>query len=350
MASGLAEIDIGNDCFVNEDYQGALAAYSRGLDAHPQHADLLARRAACHIKLKDFAAAEADASAAVAADAGHVQGHLRLGMALYSLQQYGRAKDAFERGLSLASDPASKANFSDWLGKTVAELPVDAATPSSSSPSPSPSSTGAELLPLSTYRRDWYQSPSHVTIDLFARDTQADQLSVAVTSGSHFELRLRVDRRSEYHLSLELCEPVVADSIKVAHYKSKIEIRLEKTRPSHWKTLEASADVPIRATDWFAGDFNAPPPSHFPTSHREKKDWEKIASSFEEDKLTGDAALNKVFQDIYSKGSEEQRRAMIKSFTESGGTVLSTNWQDVGARKVEVSPPKGLEAKSWSDS
>ena len=40
---------------------------------------------------------------------------------------------------------------------------------------------------------------------------------------------------------------------------------------------------------------------------------------------------------------------MNKSFVESGGTVLSTNWSDVGAKTVEGTPPKGLEMKKWSD-
>jgi len=54
--------------------------------------------------------------------------------------------------------------------------------------------------------------------------------------------------------------------------------------------------------------------------------WDKLAQEVEEDKLEGDAALNKVFQDIYAGATEEQRRAMMKSFLESNGTVLSTNW------------------------
>ena len=30
---------------------------------------------------------------------------------------------------------------------------------------------------------------------------------------------------------------------------------------------------------------------------------------------------------------------MMKSFQESNGTVLSTNWKEVGTKKVEYAPP-----------
>ena len=32
---------------------------------------------------------------------------------------------------------------------------------------------------------------------------------------------------------------------------------------------------------------------------------------------------------------------------ESNGTVLSTNWKEVGSKKVEGSPPDGMEMKKW---
>lgn len=41
------------------------------------------------------------------------------------------------------------------------------------------------------------------------------------------------------------------------------------------------------------------------------------------------------------------RRAMNKSFQESGGTVLSTNWSEVGKGQVDVKPPDGMEFKKW---
>ncbi|VEL29252.1 unnamed protein product [Protopolystoma xenopodis] len=54
-----------------------------------------------------------------------------------------------------------------------------------------------------------------------------------------------------------------------------------------------------------------------------------------------------MFRDIYSNATEETRKAMIKSFTESAGTVLSTNWKEVSKGKVEIKPPDGMEYKQY---
>ncbi|KAJ7356195.1 Suppressor of G2 allele of SKP1 [Desmophyllum pertusum] len=60
--------------------------------------------------------------------------------------------------------------------------------------------------------------------------------------------------------------------------------------------------------------------------------WHKIAKEEKDDKLEGEAALNNLFQQIYGDGNDEVRKAMNKSFVESGGTVLSTNWDDIPTR------------------
>lgn len=60
----------------------------------------------------------------------------------------------------------------------------------------------------------------------------------------------------------------------------------------------------------------------------------------------GDEA-NFFFKKLYAGADEDTKRAMMKSYVESNGTVLSTNWSEVGKGKVETSPPDGMEAKNW---
>ncbi|CAI0546445.1 unnamed protein product [Linum tenue] len=89
----------------------------------------------------------------------------------------------------------------------------------------------------------------------------------------------------------------------------------------------------------------------YPSSKPKKVDWDKLEAQVKkeekDEKLDGDAALNKFFREIYKDADEDTRRAMQKSFVESSGTVLSTNWKDVGSKKIEGSAPDGMEMKKW---
>jgi len=46
---------------------------------------------------------------------------------------------------------------------------------------------------------------------------------------------------------------------------------------------------------------------------------------------------------LSTQGDEAQQRAMMKSYQESNGTVLSTNWAEVGAKKVRGEGTLGVE-------
>jgi suppressor of G2 allele of SKP1 len=72
-----------------------------------------------------------------------------------------------------------------------------------------------------------------------------------------------------------------------------------------------------------------------------------VEKSIEDEKPEGDQALNKFFQDIYKNASDDTKRAMIKSYVESNGTSLSTNWAEVGSKKMETTPPDGMIAKKY---
>ena len=147
-------------------------------------------------------------------------------------------------------------------------------------------------------------------------------------------------------MDLALCDEIDPSNSSTNYLSTKVEIKLAKIRQAKWVSLE-QVDAPFKTLAW--DDASNVNKAEYPSSNKIKKNWDLIAKDIEEDKLEGDAALNKVFKDIYGRGSDEQRRAMMKSYVESSGTVLSTNWKDVGSRYVAGSAPKGAELKNWSE-
>eukprot|EP00731_Ephydatia_muelleri_P031049 Em0022g563a len=89
----------------------------------------------------------------------------------------------------------------------------------------------------------------------------------------------------------------------------------------------------------------------YPSSKHVGRDWDKLVADIKkeekEEKPEGDAALQQLFQQIYKDGSDDVKKAMAKSFSESGGTVLSTNWNEIGTKKTDIKPPDGMEWKQY---
>lgn len=166
-------------------------------------------------------------------------------------------------------------------------------------------------FPLNT---DSYQMQKSVAVVLYTSGHTVDNL-ITHPEKQSLTIEADIDGNKCYKAWAFFAE-VIPESLKVDKGSRKIEIVLQKVAPSNWPRVESQ-------------DANVKP-------LYEK--WREVQlPDEEEDKNEG---LDHFLQKIYKDATPEARRAMMKSFTESGGTVLSTNWEDVGSRKVEPQPPK----------
>ena len=151
-----------------------------------------------------------------------------------------------------------------------------------------------------------------------------------------------------FSLELDLAHPVIPSQSSYKVLSTKLEVKLKKQDGIRWANLEGSGETP-KVSNIPKEILNSKLPPAYQSS--KGRNWDKIAVDIEQelanDKPEGEAALNEMFQKIYANADENTKRAMNKSFQESGGTVLSTNWNDIGKEKTEVKPPDGMEWKKW---
>jgi len=126
--------------------------------------------------------------------------------------------------------------------------------------------------------------------------------------------------------------------------KYKVEILLQKASAGEWEKLEGLPPQ-VETTSTKIGK---------PYSMKKDYDWEGLERDAqkeeENEKPEGDAALQKLFQNIYKDGDENLRRAMNKSYQLSGGTVLSTDWKEVvKSDYAKKTPPQGQEFRSYNE-
>ena len=199
---------------------------------------------------------------------------------------------------------------------------------------------------------DWYQTETTVVVEVRIKNCPKDEAKPSFSETS-CSLRAPVPGQEEpFSLALRLAHPVVPAQCQCRVLSTKIELRLQKREGLRWAGLEGDGSDPLKPgvsdpAAQAAGEPVAKP--SYPSSSG--KDWNRIGADierdFEEEKPEGEAALNEMFRKIYNDASDDTKKAMAKSFSESGGTVLSTNWDDIKGKKTEVKPPDGMEFKKW---
>ncbi|KAF8846355.1 SGS-domain-containing protein [Paxillus ammoniavirescens] len=202
---------------------------------------------------------------------------------------------------------------------------------------------------MTALRHEFYETDERLTLSVFDRGANPTEVSVK------FEPRKLTYQNGDKVLSLQpLKGQIDPNKSDYAVGQVKVEIRLAKMVQGRWGSLVGDTPDPLAI---FPSTSSAPAPSAVPISHK-KKNWEGITTEIlvsekekspeEDPNVGGDTTVNTFFQKIFADADDDTRRAMMKSFQESGGTTLSTNWEDVKTGKVEVKPPAGSEWKKWS--
>ncbi|CAI5517783.1 unnamed protein product [Closterium sp. Naga37s-1] len=332
----------GDAQFVDEDYDAAVDLYTQAISANGATETLLCKRAAAHIKLENFTDAVADANAAIKLNPSYALAYLRKGVACHNLEEYETALAAFKAGAKL--EP-SNAKFRNGIRKAEAELQsqeedmtVDAPAPSAPSTSEAPASAPtASAAPTSSapvtkpapapapappkYRHEFYQSATTVVVTVFAKGVSSEQLKVQIGEQVLSAVIESTNDEPPYVLQLRLFGKVDPAKSKHVLMSTKIEVRLAKAEAIHWTALEATRRPavvqPVNVSDETAEKLK----HMYPSSRKQHVNWDQLEAEVKaeekDEKLEGDAALNKLFQDIYAGADEETRRAMNKSFVES---------------------------------
>ncbi|CAK9439669.1 uncharacterized protein LODBEIA_P37690 [Lodderomyces beijingensis] len=372
----------GDDALKDKDFLGAIHHYSQAIKENPQAFQAFLKRAVAYTKLKNPDSAKQDISTAftIANERGKRgdigQCYFRLGLIYFQEKKLKMALSQFNKAVEYG---CNESTLSMWKSKCEYDLKnhperdvgEDEDEPKEADdgngvgvPDDAESSTekvGGKAAPVERkqpkvesnideinkiapmnvkIREDWYQSSDDVIITIYAKKINEDKLKV------HFEkdsvsISFPIASGSEYNYNLDpLSGEIDVDASKFKVYSTKMEVVLKKKRAEKWPSLERSEEKAAETKDAPAQDSVAA----YPSSSRKKVNWDKFNVDEGKD---DDADSNQFFQKIFKDMDDDSRRAMMKSYVQSNGTVLTTNWDEAQNKEFETSPPEGMVAKKW---
>ncbi|KAH7191991.1 SGS domain-containing protein [Fusarium flagelliforme] len=242
---------------------------------------------------------------------------------------------------------------------------------------PAAAATKPAVVDNSPPRIQEFQNNDTMSVSIFSKKVNKEKLQVKFGSDSVSLDSVVWPDGSEKPLSFSLWGHINTETSTYRVTPNKVELTLKKRDPGMWKQLKGEdnanpvsektesmipaqeATKPVQAAkppseassspstviqDKGKGPA-APETATHPTSSKAgKKDWDNIGADIDSDE---EKDVNAFFKKLYKGSNPEQQRAMMKSFIESNGTSLSTDWNDVKDRTVETHPPEGVEARKW---
>ncbi|GEQ66587.1 hypothetical protein JCM33374_g250 [Metschnikowia sp. JCM 33374] len=349
----------GNQAEDTKDFVTAISKYTDALKENPEAFTPLVKRAQVYTKLKNYESAKADITKAftVADKRGKMSDkaicHFRLGLVNYAEKDFQASLVNFKKAKEL-NCPGNTLDI--WIAKVERDIKKissiipaestqkethpekDENTQSVSKRDNTSSSldTINKQAPLKAKIRDeWYQSKDYVTITIFAKDIAKESVQVKFGTRS-LSVTFPTSDSSEYNYDLDgLYGEILPEKSSYMVGTKKIEITLHKSVEGRWAALEGEGPIAAPVTN------SAPSGLAYPSSSRKRVDWSNVKVDDDEED-SGD-----FFSKLYKGVDEDTRRAMMKSYVESNGTILTTDWTEAKERTFKTTPPEGMQAKKW---
>ncbi|KAL8793339.1 MAG: hypothetical protein Q9195_004116 [Heterodermia aff. obscurata] len=313
-------------------------------------------------------------------------------VAIWEMKAKGKLKDLTE------TDAASKVTIEEFpqielpaASNIKPQKPVQKEEGKENAPTAQPASAPAPIkpdgvqTPANKIRHEWYQTPDTVVVNLFAKGVPKDKATIDIQERA-LAISFPLPTGSEFDFSLDPLFGKVDPSASSSKVMStKVECVLKKATPGQkWASIESTevvqkgeqpaddGNTDVKRAVLGNQSTNTAVPS-YPTSSRSgPKNWDKVVDDLtqkksKKDKAEGDGenggadddddgidefegnGENAFLQSIFKSSNPDAQRAMMKSYQESNGTVLSTDWSEVSKKKVETSPPDGMVAKKWGE-
>ncbi|CUM49293.1 CS domain-containing protein [Debaryomyces fabryi] len=355
-----------------KDYLSAIATYTTALKEHPKSILAFLKRSTAYQKLNNYENAKRDVSNAF--DIAEQKGkrsdlgacYFRLGLIYYAEKDYKVALKNFEKSVEF---DCPEATVESWRNKCEYDLKKNPPAEDSGNEEgeailniesgkdkakdiQGKPSTNIDVInsqaPLKVkIRDDWYQTNDSVIITIYAKNIKEQELQVNFKPNL-VNVSFPSSATSEYNYNLEpLFAVIESEKSTFRIYSTKLEITLKKKESRKWPSLEASENIEeIKTSNSTEESPTKNSGLAYPTSSKKSINWSAFKINDDED---NEKSENEFFAQLYKDTDDDTRRAMMKSYVESNGTVLTTNWEEAQNKKYETSPPEGMVEKKWND-